>query len=75
MLELLPPLVLEPEPPLFVLLLPEPPLVELLLPEPPLVELPEPVLMTRYTVLPGSSSVPLVGVWLMTLPEETELLA
>ena len=37
-------------------------------------ELPEPVLMTRCTVLPGSSSVPLVGVWLMTLPEETELL-
>ena len=48
--------------------------MELLLPEPPLVELPEPVLMTRCTVLPGSSWLPPVGVWLMTLPDETELL-
>ena len=35
---------------------------------------PEPVLITRCTVLPGSSAVPLVGVWLMTLPCETEVL-
>ena len=59
---------LVPELPLFVLL-------ELLLSVVvPLFDEPEPVLMTKCTVLPGSSVVPDVGVWLMTQPCDTELL-